>query len=69
MKKKAKVPRQPNYIAKIRLLQRLGALPASVGLHQIAVYHDEGCAHLKGGVCNCSPDIRVGWTQAAASRN
>jgi hypothetical protein len=67
--KKAKQPREPNYVVKIRLLQRLGALPSSVGLHQIAVYHDQGCAHLRGKTCRCDPDIQVDWSQPAIARN
>jgi hypothetical protein len=67
--KKAKQPREPNYVVKIRFLQRLGALPSSVGLHEIHVLHDGWCAHLKGGICNCSPDIKLDWSQPAIARN
>jgi hypothetical protein len=67
--KKAKPPRQPNYVRKLKLLQRLGVLPASVGVHEVIVLHDAWCAHLRGRACNCDPEVKLGWSQPAVSRN
>ena len=27
------------------------------GLTHVAIFHDEWCRRLKGGVCNCDPDV------------
>ncbi len=37
---------------------------AKNGIKNGAIYdqyiaHDDWCNHLKGGVCNCNPDIRI----------
>src|SRR5262249_18047387 len=55
--KKRKPQKEPNYLIKLRYLQRIGALPSSAGLHEIAVAHDGWCAYFKGGRCNCDPHL------------
>jgi hypothetical protein len=47
-KKKRQTPRIPNYLRKLRYLQRLGVLPSAVGVHQVDVAHDGWYAHFQG---------------------
>ena len=58
-----------NYIRKIERLQAEGKLPTTVGLHEITTLHDEWCRFLKGGECNCDPDIRMGAPTAAEHKD
>jgi hypothetical protein len=66
---KRQPPREPNYLRKLRLLHRCGALPVDVGLHQLDIYHDSWCQHLQGGRCDCNPDIRRRRSQPDPRRN
>lgn len=46
---------RPNYVDKVFAL----AMSKGVGFHDIDVFHDDWCAMLQGGICNCNPDVRV----------
>ena len=48
-----------NYIAKMQQMWATGALPRTVGYHQISIYHDDGCGIFAGQRCNCDPDITL----------
>ena len=53
--------RQP-YIRAISRARANGAIPTVPGTHgTIAVYHDEGCPRLRGGLCSCQPELEVRW--------
>jgi hypothetical protein len=56
--------REHNYLKKLARLQAQGALPVSVGLHQLDICHDDWCHIYKGKRCNCDPDLRLktAWT-------
>ena len=56
--KKCRVP-QPNYVRKLHYLYRIGAIPRSVGVHMITVFHDDWCAIYQDRRCNCDPDITL----------
>jgi hypothetical protein len=65
-----RAPRPPRYIRKLRYLQRIGALPSSVGVHEIQVLHDDGCRHWQQpGHCTCDPTLRLAWSQPDAAQN
>jgi hypothetical protein len=53
---------QPNYARKLAYLYRIGAIPRTVGLHMISVYHDAWCAIYQAKPCNCDPDVRLKHT-------
>lgn len=46
-----------NYQRKIARLIRKGKIRPVIGVHDLEVKHDDWCAALKGGTCNCNPDI------------
>lgn len=47
-----------NYMRKIKKL--LQGHPELRGkLSMVDVYHSDDCAALKGGICNCDPDLEV----------
>jgi hypothetical protein len=58
-----------NYLRKILYLQRIGALPKSVGVHLFDVYHDAPCGIFEGKRCDCSPDIRLKCSMPDAAKN
>jgi hypothetical protein len=58
-----------NYVRKLHYLWRIGAIPRTVGLHQVRVYHDNWCGIYKDQRCDCNPDIRLAWSQPDAARN
>jgi len=31
--------------------------PTTTGIFLVDIYHDDWCAHNKGGLCNCKPDV------------
>jgi hypothetical protein len=62
-------PPLPNYVRKLRHLQRMGALPLDVGVHMIDVAHDDWCDIFQGKRCNCDPQVRLKATLPDASRN
>jgi hypothetical protein len=69
MKKRRKQrKRLPAYVRKVEYLYNVGALPR-VGVSQVTVLHDDWCHHFQGRRCNCNPDVKLGWTQPAASQN
>ena len=37
------------------------------GVHHVDVFHDDDCAHWRGGVCDCRPDVRVRSEEPGAS--
>jgi hypothetical protein len=51
-------PRQHNYLPKLLALQQQGKIPAG-RLTGVEVSHDDWCAFLKGGRCDCDPDVRI----------
>ena len=59
--KKPKIP-QPNYVRKLQYLYRTGAIPSTVGVHMVSIYHDEWCGVFKDKRCNCNPDIKLKGT-------
>jgi hypothetical protein len=65
----ARATPEPNYLKKMRYLMRVGALPKDTGLHMINVYHDDWCGHLRGGRCDCSPDVRLKASVSDTRRN
>jgi hypothetical protein len=68
-KPKTKVP-QHNYIRKLHYMYRIGAIPQTVGIHQVDVFHDDYCRLINGqGHCNCNPDVKLRWSQPDASKN
>ncbi len=43
-----------------RLLAHLAAYPLTPGaLVEVAVLHDDDCPRLRGGECNCEPDVEL----------
>jgi hypothetical protein len=48
---------------------RSGAIPRTVGLHQVSVAHDDWCGIFEGARCNCDPDIALKWSQPASAQN
>ena len=69
MKQRHKNVPQHNYLRKLQFLWSVGALPRSVGLHQIRVDHANWCALFEGAYYNCNPNIRLQWLQTAAAQN
>ena len=69
MKHRRKKVSRHNYLRKIQFMWRTGALPRSVGYHQIRVAYDDWCGVFQGARCNCDPDIRLQWSQTAAAQN
>jgi hypothetical protein len=69
MKRRAKTIPQHNYLRKLQLLWRTGAIPRTVGLHQIDVAHDNWCTIFEGRRCNCNPDVTLKWSQPTAAQN
>lgn len=67
-KRASKLPAH-NYLRKLRYLMRVGALPYTVGLHQLTIFHDDWCGIYQGKRCNCNPDIRLAWSQPDAAKN
>jgi hypothetical protein len=63
-----KVP-QHNYLRKLQFMWRSGAIPRTVGLHQVSVAHDDWCGIFEGARCNCDPDIALKWSQPASAQN
>jgi len=47
-------------------MAKTGALPRTVGVHQITVDHDEWCGLFEGQRCNCEPEIRLRWSLSDA---
>lgn len=58
---------QDNYIAKIQQMWASGALPRTVGLHQVTVSHDAWCGHFRGKRCDCDPDIALKYSLAGTT--
>jgi hypothetical protein len=55
-----KPSREPNYMPIIEGLIAEGTIPTVAGtISEAVVYHDDGCSLWSGGVCGCSPDIRI----------
>ncbi len=50
-------PMQHNYVIKLMKLYQQGKVP-TVGLNEMAVYHDDWCGIYQGRRCNCDPDIK-----------
>ncbi|MCC7419959.1 MAG: hypothetical protein IT428_06750 [Planctomycetaceae bacterium] len=58
--------KEPNYIRKVAAEhERQGLKP---GLHHVSIKHDDWCDHLKGGVCNCDPDVSIVAHKAVMAR-
>ena len=53
------VTRKHNYKKKIEELVDKNQLPSTPGLYILHVYHDDWCNYLKGGECNCNPNLVV----------
>lgn len=47
---------QHNYLPKVLAMYERGEI-ASVGLHEVRVYHDDWCEIYQGTWCNCDPDV------------
>jgi len=58
-----------NYLRKILYLQRIGALPKSVGVHLFDVYHDAPCGIFEGKRCNCDPFVKLAFSMPDAAKN
>lgn len=59
-----------NHVKKLQAKITAGELSVKRGTVQsIGVLHDDDCAIFDGGYCDCDPDIKVRWTQTAASKN
>ena len=69
MAKRGKKSPQSNSVTKLHSLWRIGALPRDVGVHHIAVEHDDWCGVFQGKRCDCDPTITLRWSQPAASQN
>ena len=57
MKRTKQDPRQHNYVRKMMYMAKIGALPRTVGLHQLTVFHDAWCGHFRGQRCDGDPDM------------
>lgn len=55
----AKKGKQARYKARLLELYRQGKLPTGPGLYHADVYHDDDCAHWRGGACDCEPDVKI----------
>jgi len=60
---------QHRYLRKLRYLMKIGAIPTTVGMHQISVYHDNDCPIWEQRWCTCDADIRLAWSQPDTARN
>lgn len=59
-----------NHVLKIQTMIDRGELPADPrSVLSVTACHDDACGLFSGGFCNCDPDIRLRWSQSAASRN
>ncbi len=58
-----------NDIPKLLVLQDVGAIPQTAGLHNVTVRHDYWCGIFDGGLCDCDPTIWLKWSQEAAAQN
>jgi hypothetical protein len=61
--------REPNYQKKLAEMLSKGQLPTTIGVHQVLIFHDNDCAQLAGGCCDCSPDIQALAESPDAARN
>ena len=62
-KSKTKSP-QHNYLRKLHYLWRIGAIPRTIGVHQVDIFHDDWCQLINGrGRCNCEPLVKLKWSQ------
>jgi hypothetical protein len=52
--------RLPNYLEKVLELMRVRPWPHTI--IDIIVRHDDFCAHWRGGVCDCEPEVVAGST-------
>jgi hypothetical protein len=66
--RRKKVP-QHNYLRKLQLLWRTGAISRTAGVHQIDVEHEGWCHIFAGGRCHCNPAIKLKWSQPATAQN
>jgi Fe-S-cluster containining protein len=48
-----------NYKNKIKELVKEDKISTTPGVYILHIYHDEWCSFLKGGECNCNPDLIV----------
>ena len=61
----ARGQRQQPYGRKIEAAIRDGAIPRHSGMvGRIDVAHDDWCPKLRGGPCNCDPDLSIRWEPA-----
>jgi hypothetical protein len=51
-------PRQHNYYKKLMQLVEQGRVPLARAA-EVEVYHDPWCSLLRGGCCNCDPEIKL----------
>ena len=60
----AATKRKPNYLDQvIALREQLGE-----GVHHVVVDHDGWCAHWRGGVCDCRPEVTICEEMRAGAR-
>ena len=53
-----RIKRVPNYLRKLETARALGVFePGTITIAN--VFHDDGCAYWKGGVCNCDPHVKL----------
>lgn len=51
---------QQPYVTKIVEAHARGVISSAPGtVNDIWVYHDDDCPKLRGGLCNCNPDLEV----------
>jgi hypothetical protein len=49
-----------SYVKKIVAAHERGVISSAPGtVNNIWVYHDDDCPKLRGGLCNCNPDLEV----------
>jgi len=48
-----------NYKKKIEEMVEKNKLPSTPGVYILHIYHDDRCKFLKGGECNCNPNLVV----------
>ena len=61
-----------NYARKLR--RKMFEMKFTPGVAHITVVHEDGCSLLKGGECNCNPEVKEGMPpqierQMKAARN
>jgi hypothetical protein len=67
----AMIERQPGSLPKLLRMIARGDFAELHGrdVVHVNVYHDDGCPALRGGVCRCAPEVRVGevelWVERA----